>query len=203
MGGDWEGISVGLVVRVEPHPNADRLKLATVDLGGEQMTVVCGAPNVAEGQKIAFGRVGAHIINPQTREAVELTPAKIRGVESAGMVLSERELGISDEHVGILVLDADAPVGTPLQEYMGDTIFDIAVTPNRGDCLSMVGIAREVAALTGKTVRYPDETYDEAGGPIAERVGVEIADDDLCSRYVATLIEGVTLGPRRRGCRSA
>ena len=159
------------------------------------MTVVCGAPNVAEGQKIAFGRVGAHIINPQHARAVELTPAKIRGVESAGMVLSERELGISDEHVGIMVLDDDAPVGTPLQEYMGDTIFDIAVTPNRGDCLSMVGIAREVAALTGKKVRYPDGSYDEAGGPIAERVSVEIADEDLCSRYVATLIEDVKLGP--------
>ncbi len=194
-GGDWEGISVALVVKVEQHPNADRLKLATVDLGGERMTVVCGAPNVAEGQKVAFGRVGAHIINPQTREAVELTPAKIRGVESAGMVLSERELGISDEHIGILELDADAPVGVPLQEYMGDTIFDIAVTPNRGDCLSMIGIAREVAALTGKTVRYPDGTYDEAGGPIGERVNVAVADEDLCSRYVATLIEDVKLGP--------
>ncbi len=193
-GGDWEGISVGLVVKVEPHPNADRLKLATVDLGGEQITVVCGAPNVAAGQKIAFGRVGAHITNPQTREAVTLTPATIRGVESAGMVLSERELGISDEHVGILELDADAPVGMPLQQYMGDTIFDIAVTPNRGDCLSMVGIAREVAALTGKTVRYPNGSYDEAGGPIGERVSVEIADDDLCSRYVATLVEDVRLG---------
>ncbi|HUS82802.1 MAG TPA: phenylalanine--tRNA ligase subunit beta, partial [Dehalococcoidia bacterium] len=193
-GGDWEGIVVGLVTRVEPHPNADRLRLATVDLGGERMTVVCGAPNVAEGQKIAFGRVGAHIVNPNTRESVELTPASIRGVESAGMVLSERELGISDEHVGILVLDEDAPVGMPLQEYMGDSIFDISVTPNRGDCLSMVGIAREVAAITGKKVRYPDGAYDEAGGPIGERVSVEIADDDLCSRYVATLIDDVKLG---------
>ena len=193
-GGDWEGIVVGLVTRVEPHPNADRLRLATVDLGGERMTVVCGAPNVAEGQKIAFGRVGAHIVNPNTRESVELTPASIRGIESAGMVLSERELGISDEHVGILVLDEDAPVGMPLQEYMGDSIFDISVTPNRGDCLSMVGIAREVAAITGKKVRYPDGAYDEAGGPIGERVSVEIADDDLCSRYVATLIDDVKLG---------
>jgi phenylalanyl-tRNA synthetase beta chain len=193
-GGDWEGIFVGLVTKVTQHPNADRLRLATVDLGGEQMTVVCGAPNVAEGQKIAFGKVGTHIINPTTREKVALTLAKIRGVESAGMVLSERELGISDEHVGIMVLDEDAPVGTPLQEYMGDTIFDIAVTPNRGDCLSMVGIAREVAALTGKQVRYPDGSYAETGGPIAGRVGVEIIDEDLCSRYVATLIEDVKLG---------
>jgi phenylalanyl-tRNA synthetase beta chain len=194
MGGDWVGICVGLVTKVEPHPNADRLKLATVDLGGEQMTVVCGAPNVAEGQKIAFGRVGAHIINPNTHESVELTPARIRGIESAGMVLSERELGISDEHVGILVLDEDAPVGMALQEYMGDSIFDVAVTPNRGDCLSMVGIAREVAALTGKRLRYPDGSYDETAGPIAQRVSVEIADDDLCSRYVATLIDDVKLG---------
>ncbi len=110
------------------------------------------------------------------------------------MVLSERELGISDEHVGILVLDDGAPMGTPLQEYMGDTIFDIAVTPNRGDCLSMVGIAREVVALTGKKVRYPDGSYEEAAGPVEERVSVEIADDDLCSRYVATLIDDVKLG---------
>jgi phenylalanyl-tRNA synthetase beta chain len=195
LGGDWEGIFVGLVTKVEPHPNADRLRLATVDLGGEQMTVVCGAPNVAEGQKIAFGRVGAHIVNPNTREAVELTPATIRGVESAGMVLSERELGISDEHVGIMVLDEDAPVGTPLQKYIGDSILDVSVTPNRGDCLSMVGIAREVAALTGKKLRYPDGSYSEVGDPIAKRVSVEIADADLCSRYVATLIDDVKLGP--------
>ncbi|MGD0764701.1 MAG: phenylalanine--tRNA ligase subunit beta [Dehalococcoidia bacterium] len=195
-GGDWEGISVGLVTAVAPHPNADRLRLATVELGGgEKMTVVCGAPNVAEGQKIAFGRVGAHIVDPGTREVAVLKPARIRGVESAGMVLSERELGISDEHVGILVLDEAAPIGTPLQEYMGDTVFDIAVTPNRADCLSMIGIAREVAALTGKTVRYPDLTYPEEGPAIEGRVAVEIADVDLCSRYVATLIDDVKIGP--------
>jgi phenylalanyl-tRNA synthetase beta chain len=194
VGGDWDGIFVALVTKVEQHPNADRLKLATVDVAGEQMTVVCGAPNVAEGQKVAFGKVGAHIINPSTREQVTLTPATIRGVESAGMVLSERELGISDEHVGILVLDEDAPIGKPLQEYMGDTVFDVAVTPNRGDCLSMIGIAREVAALTGRKVRYPDDTYEETEGPVSDRVSVEIADDDLCSRYVATLIEDVKLG---------
>ena len=127
LGGDWEGISVGLVTKVEPHPNADRLQAGDRrPRRRASMTVVCGAPNVAAGQKIAFGRVGAHIVNPNTREAVELTPAKIRGVESAGMVLSERELGISDEHVGILVLDDDAPVGVPLQEYMGDSILDMA-----------------------------------------------------------------------------
>jgi len=196
IGGDWQGVSVGLVTRVAPHPNADRLRLATVDLGsGEEMTVVCGAPNVAEGQKIAFARAGARLINPHNNEREELKPAKIRGVESAGMVCSERELGISDQHSGILVLPEDAPIGKPLSAYMGDTIFDVAVTPNRGDCMSMIGVAREVAALTGKTVRYPDDSYLEEGEPIEPRVSVAIVDDDLCSRYVATLIEGIEIRP--------
>jgi len=196
IGSDWQGVSVGLVTRVAPHPNADRLRLATVDLGsGEEMTVVCGAPNVAEGQKIAFARAGARLINPHNNEREELKPAKIRGVESAGMVCSERELGISDQHTGTLVLPEDAPIGKPLSDYMGDTIFDVAVTPNRGDCMSMIGVAREVAALTGKTVRYPDDSYLEEGEPIEPRVSVAIVDDDLCSRYVATLIEGIEIRP--------
>ncbi len=195
-GGDWEGISVGLVTSVDPHPNADRLRLTTVDLGdGERMTVVCGAPNVATGQKIAFARVGARLIDGHTGEPTVLQAARIRGVESAGMVCSEKELGISDEHTGILVLDDDAPVGTPLEEYMGDTILDVGVTPNRPDCLSMVGIAREVAALTGGEAREPDYGYPEEGEGIKGRVKVEIADPDLCSRYVATLIEGIRIGP--------
>jgi phenylalanyl-tRNA synthetase beta chain len=196
IGGDWEGISVGLVTKVDPHPDADRLRLTTVDLGGgEQMTVVCGAPNVAAGQKIAFGRVGARLIDGHSGEPVVLTAARIRGVESAGMVCSEKELGISDEHTGILVLADDAPIGTPLEQYLGDTIFDVAVTPNRADCLSLIGIAREVAALTGKAVREPDIAYPQEGAPIEGKVSVEIADPDLCSRYVATLIEGVRIGP--------
>jgi phenylalanyl-tRNA synthetase beta chain len=196
VGGDWEGISVGLVTKVEPHPNADRLRLTTVDLGGsEQMTVVCGAPNVAAGQKIAFARVGARLIDGHSGEVAVLQAARIRGVESAGMVCSEKELGISDEHTGILVLAGDAPVGTPLERYMGDTIFDVAVTPNRADCLSMIGIAREVAALTGKEVREPDLGYPQEGDPIEGKVSVEIADPDLCSRYVATLVEGVRIAP--------
>jgi len=195
-GGDWEGICVGLVNSVDPHPNADRLRLATVELaGGERMTVVCGAPNVAAGQKIAFARTGARLIDGHTGQPTVLKPAVIRGVESAGMVCSEKELGISDEHTGILVLPEDAPVGTPLDHYMGDTILNVDVTPNRPDCLSMIGVAREVAALSGGAAREPDSTYPEEGAPIEGRASVEIADPDLCSRYVATLIEGVTIGP--------
>jgi len=195
-GGEWDLISVAQVMAVERHPNADRLTLTTVNLGGgERMTVVCGAPNVAVGQKVAFARTGARLIDGHTGELTVLRAARIRGVESAGMVCSEKELGLSDYHEGILVLPGDAPVGTPLAEYLGDTILDLDITPNRPDCLSVLGVAREVAALTGGSVREPPYIYAEEGPPIEERASVEIADPDLCYRYVATLIEGVKVGP--------
>jgi len=194
-GRDWEKISVAEVVDVSPHPNADRLRLATVELGGEQMTVVCGAPNVAAGQKVAFARVGAELIDGHSGQPVILKVAKIRGVESAGMVCSEKELGLSDYHEGILVLPEDAPVGTPLGEYLGDTILDLDITPNRPDCMSVLGIAREVAALSGGSVREPPIDYQEAGRPTKGHLSVEIADRDLCPRYCAALIEGLQIGP--------
>src|SRR5581483_1572609 len=168
---------------VEPHPNADRLRLATVDLGGgERHTVVCGAPNLAEGQHVAFATVGARVYDGHSGE-------------SAGMVLSERELGLSEDHEGILVLPGDAPVGAPLAGVLGDVIFELIVTPNRADWLSVLGIAREVAALTGATVREPSLAYEATGGPVAGNAKVEIADPDLCARYVATVVKGVQLGP--------
>ncbi len=117
VGGDWDDklITVGQVAAVEQHPNADRLRLATVDLGdGERMTVVCGAPNVEAGQKIAFARAGASLIDGRTGKPTVLKPATIRGVESAGMVCSEKELGLSDQHEGIVVLPDDAPIGAPV-----------------------------------------------------------------------------------------
>lgn len=201
VGGAWDRalVCVGQVIEVNPHPNADRLRLATVDLGaGERHTVVCGAPNVAAGQKVAFARTGARLIDGHTGKEMVLKPAVIRGVESAGMVLSEKELGLSDSHEGILELPVEAPVGQPLADYLGDVILDISVTPNRPDWLSVLGIAREVAALTGATLREPDLAVAEAGAPIEGRVKVEIKDPDLCPRYVATLVEGVTLGPSPR-----
>ena len=192
--GEWEGIYVGEVVDVSRHPNADRLVLATVELAGERQTVVCGAPNVAVGQKVPFARAGARLIDGRTGQPTVLEPAVIRGVESAGMVCSEKELGLSDYHEGILVLADDAPVGVPLAAYMGDVIFDIDVTPNRPDLLAVVGVAREVAALTDVSVREPSIEYAAAGKPIKGRAQVEIADPDLCPRYVAALIEGITMG---------
>jgi phenylalanyl-tRNA synthetase beta chain len=195
-GGDWDGIRVAEVKKVEPHPNADRLRLVTVDAGnGESHCVVCGAPNVAKGQKIAFAGVGTRLIDGHTGKAMTLKAATIRGVESAGMVLSEKELGISDAHEGIVVLPKDAPVGEPLSSVLGDVIFDLDLTPNRPDLLSVVGVAREVAALSDGQARDPSIEYAEAGAPIKGRAQVEIKDPDLCPRYVAALIENVKIRP--------
>jgi phenylalanyl-tRNA synthetase beta chain len=124
-----------------------------------------------------------------------LKPAKIRGVASEGMVCSEKELGISDAHEGILVLPAEAPVGTPLNAYLGDVIFDFDITPNRPDCLSVIGIAREIAALTGESLRLPTIHYAESEGVIDSFASVDIADPDLCPRYCASLITGITIAP--------
>ncbi|MEE9284573.1 MAG: phenylalanine--tRNA ligase subunit beta, partial [Dehalococcoidia bacterium] len=195
VGEGWDKIVVGQVTAVDPHPNADRLRLATVDTGGERETVVCGAPNVAPGQKVAFAGLGARLIDAHTGQPSALKAAKIRGVESRGMVCSQRELGISDEHEGILVLPDDAPVGAPLADVLGEVVFEFAVTPNRPDCLSMLGIAREIGALTGREVREPDLAYPEAGERVDRLTRVEVQAPDLCPRYIASVITGVTIGP--------
>ena len=201
IGANWEpdSIVVGHVLKIDPHPNADRLKLPTVDVGGgETATVVCGAPNVAAGQKIAFAREGASLFSPRSGKVEALKRARIRGVESAGMVCSPLELGLSEDHEGILVLDDDAPIGTPLGEYLGDAILDAEVTSNRPDCLSILGVAHEVAAITGESVTEPDYSYPEEGPDIDSTVSIEIADPDLCYRYTASLITDVKIGPSPR-----
>jgi len=195
IGGDWENIVVGQILAINPHPNADRLTLPTVDLGTEQPTVVCGAPNLKVGDKVAFARVGANLIDGHSGQAIKLETARIRGVVSSGMVCSEKELGISDSHQGIMVLATEAKVGTPLADFMGDVIFDLDVTPNRPDCLSVIGIAREIAALTGREVHLPDAGYEEAGETIDRQISIEIAAPDLCPRYSASLITGVKIAP--------
>ncbi|MGH8248306.1 MAG: phenylalanine--tRNA ligase subunit beta [Gammaproteobacteria bacterium] len=193
-GRDWDGIVVAQVTQIDRHPNADRLVLATVDRGnGHKATVVCGAPNVAVGQKVAFAPPGTTLIDGHSGKPTVLKPAVIRGVESAGMICSEKELGISDSHEGILVLAEGASVGRPLASVLGDTVFDMDLTPNRADLLSILGVAREVAALTDARVRDPSIEYVEAGSEAKGRAKVEIADPDLCPRYVAALVEGITV----------
>jgi phenylalanyl-tRNA synthetase beta chain len=195
IGADWEGVTVGQVTALDKHPNADRLLLATIDLGTESITVVTGAPNMEVGQKVPFARVGARLIDPHTGNLEMLKPAKIRGIRSEGMACSEKELGISDQHEGIMILAPDAPVGVPLAEYLGDTIMDLKVTANRGDCLSVIGIAREVAALTGQAAEVPGIGYEEQEESIDDSVSVEIDDPDLCPRYCASLVNDVKIGP--------
>jgi len=179
IGGSWESIVIGQITAVNPHPNADRLTLVTIDFGTGQETVVCGAPNVRVGVKVAFAPVGAQLIDPRSGDMFNLKSAKIRGVVS---------------HEGILILPDEAPLGIPLADYMGDAIFNMDITPNRVDCLSMIGIAREIAALTGQAVHLPEVSYEEADPPVEQQIAVEIADPDLCPRYCASLITGIKVG---------
>ncbi|MFC1912954.1 phenylalanine--tRNA ligase subunit beta [Chloroflexota bacterium] len=193
IGAGWEDVMVGKILAVDPHPNADRLSLPTVDLGTEQQTVVCGAPNLKVGDKIAFARVGAQLIDGHSGQVARLKSTKIRGVLSSGMVCSEKELGISDNHTEILVLPAEAPLGQPLADYLGDVIFDLDITPNRPDCLSIIGIAREASALTGQSLHLPRVEYKEESLSIDQKIAVEIIAPDLCPRYCASLITGVNI----------
>ncbi|MFH1171689.1 MAG: phenylalanine--tRNA ligase subunit beta [bacterium] len=182
-------VVVGRVLEVTPHPNADRLRCALVDLGkGRQERIVCGAPNLSMGQRVAVALPGTTLPN-----GVTIRAASIRGVPSAGMICAADELGLGDDHTGILVLDQRAVVGTPAASALGadETVFDIEITPNRSDCLSVLGCAREVAALTGRVVREPGaERRDHSTLP-PRTLSIRIADRSDCPLYSARIIEGV------------
>ena len=194
-------IIIGQVVSVQRHPDADRLTLATIDYGaGQPKTVVTGAPNIKvgdSGQKVVVALSGAVLFDghAETKVLRELKPSKIRGVPSDAMVCSAYELGISDEHEGIIILDDDAPVGTPLVDYMGDIILELEVTPNMARCLSMIGVGREVAALTGRVLRLPRQLMLEANENEPEPACVQIENSHLCRRYSALVLKGAKIGP--------
>ena len=209
--GDWwdpETIVVGRIVAVKPHPNADRLVLVDVDYGASAPEqVVTGAPNLFAYKgmqnppvlKVAFARAGAVLIDAysdeQPRPKKKLKPSKIRGVPSNGMVCSERELGLSEEHEGILLLPEDAPVGMPLRDYLGDEVLNLGLTVDMARCLSMIGVAREVAALTNARLHLPpDDPSSTEGNDAGKYVAVEIADPELCNRYTAMVIKDVQIG---------
>ena len=202
IGAKWdrEKILVGEVTEIRRHPNADRLTVAVVDYGDEKpLAVVTGAPNLKpgdSGMKVAFATVGATLIDGYSDELkyIKLKPSKIRGVVSAGMVCSEKELGLSDEHEGILILPRDAPVGQPLRDYMGDVVLELDLTNDMAYCSNIAGVAREIAALTGAEYHEPPHQVRSEGEPIAGQVVVEIADPQLCKRYSAALIRGVSMG---------
>ncbi|MSP79151.1 MAG: phenylalanine--tRNA ligase subunit beta [Dehalococcoidia bacterium] len=195
VGSQWEQVFVGHVEAIEPHPNSDHLKLATVNLGKETFKVVCGAPNVAAGQNIAYAHIGAKLTDPNTKKPTTLKAARIRGIVSEGMICSERELGLSEEHTGIMVLPADAPLGISLGELLGDTVLDAEPTANRPDWFSILGVAYEVAAITSTAVREPEAAYPESSQDANSLFRVHIEAPDLCPRYVGALVRGVKVGP--------
>ncbi|HEX6287600.1 MAG TPA: phenylalanine--tRNA ligase subunit beta [Herpetosiphonaceae bacterium] len=198
---DPERVVVGELIEVSQHPNADRLTVPVVGYGaGRSIAVVTGAPNIKvgmRGQKVALALSGARLIDghSDTPRWVTLKPTKLRGVASEGMVCSELELGLSDEHEGILFLPDDAPVGMPLRDYIGDVVLDIDLTPNLARALSIVGVAREVAAITGQPLKLPDPQVVAEGPSVDGRVRVTVEDSTDCPRFTAGLIEGVTIKP--------
>ena len=191
-----EGVSkvvVGHLLEVGKHPNADRLSLTKVSTGSAVLEVVCGAPNIKPGQKVPLALVGATLPG-----GVTLKPTKIRGVASEGMMCSAKELGLSEEASGIHILPDDAPVGADLLGYLGlpDTLFEPEITPNRADLLSHYGIAREAAALLGRSARFPERpALQESSSPASGKASVTVEAKDLCPLYTGRVITGVKVGP--------
>lgn len=193
---DFSGIVVALVKSVSPHPNADKLRVTEVDAGtGEILQIVCGAPNVAAGQKVPCALVGAKLPSSQSgtgdQTVLEIKKAKLRGVESSGMLCSARELGLSQDHEGLLVLESDAPVGRDVREFLAldDIYLTLKLTPNRGDCLSMLGIARDVAAITG--AKFNAAPVAPVAAQIQEARPIRISAPKACGEYFARAIRGI------------
>ncbi|MCP4581745.1 MAG: phenylalanine--tRNA ligase subunit beta [candidate division Zixibacteria bacterium] len=191
-GFDTAGITTGKVITVDPHPDADKLTVCTVDVGDETLTAVCGAPNVEVGQSVIFAKIGAKIADGN-----KLKKAKIRGVESFGMVLAEDEIGISDDHSGIIVLDESIKPGTAVNNVieLDDYIYEFEITPNRPDCLSHIGMAREVKALLGGEINYPNFEVNETGPNVSKDLAIQIDDPEGCPRYTGRLVSGIKVGP--------
>ncbi len=202
VGANLDNIVIGQIVSKEPHPDSDHLWVCRVAVGArnlgaggapEPLQIVCGAQNFNQGDKVVVALVGAELPG-----GFKIKKSKLRGVESCGMNCSERELGLSDSHEGIIVLPEDAPVGTDFSEYrsLSDTVIACEITPNRPDCLSMRGMAVETAAIfnTGTAIEMPAIQHEE-GPEAGELVSVEIDDASLCSRYVARVVRGVNIGP--------
>lgn len=188
----FSGVVVGQVLETGRHPNADRLSLCRVDAGlASPLSIVCGAPNVIVGMKVPVAKVGASLPGDTPDKPFEIKLAKMRGVESQGMLCSGRELGLSEDHSGLLSLPADAPIGGDFRDYyaLDDALFTIKLTPNRADCLSLLGVAREVAALTGAALAVP--RISPVGSVGKQVVPVKISDSSGCGRFTGRVIRNV------------
>lgn len=197
-GDDFTGVVVAKVLSCEPVEGSDHLHKLSVDAGGEEpLSIICGAPNIAAGQIVACAMVGAELPG-----GFQIGKRKTFGVESCGMICSQKELGLSEDHSGIWVLDdyfagQEAPLGKDIVEALGlrDEVMVIELTPNRSDCLGMLNMAREAAAVTGGSLTLPEITYEEKGGPIEQAISITVEDEKLCPRYAARLVRDVKIGP--------
>src|SRR6266496_3630956 len=203
---DKDKIVVAEIREVMPHPNADRLTLLDLYDGQQTQVVLTGAPNIfhLKGMgkldkpiKVAYAKEGATIYDGHANGLVltTLKRAKIRGVDSYSMVCSEKELGITEEHEGIIILDEDAPVGMPLVDYMGDAVLDISILPNMARNANVIGVARELSAITGRPLKKPTLEFDAEGQSVEEFVSVEITEPELNPRFVLGLICDVEIKP--------
>lgn len=191
-GSGMDDVVVAVVEEKRQHLNAEKLSLCLVNNGVDLLNVVCGAQNFKVGDKVALARIGA-ILPGEFR----IKRSKIRGVESCGMLCSEKELGLAEESAGIMILPSDLPIGQPVFAALGlkDTLFEIGLTPNRADCLSVLGIAREIAAKLGKKINFTDSAISEGTDAINDIIGVTVEDADLCPRYAARYVSGCKIAP--------
>lgn len=191
LGGNLKNVVTAQIIEKEMHPDSDHLTICKVDNGKEILQIVCGAPNHKAGDKVVLAQVGAKLAPDFV-----IKKGKIRGVESNGMLCSEEELNIGKDSSGIMILPEDTPVGVPMKEYLGinDTVFELEITPNRPDCLSHIGIARELGAYYSKEVKYPSFAINsESSEKTSDNISVEIEDSNLAKRYVARIIKNVTV----------
>ncbi len=192
QGKQLDNIVVGKIEEYGEHPDSDKLSLLKVDVGTEEnLQIICGAQNHKLGDKVVVAKIGAELPGD-----FKIKKTKIRGVESYGMLCSEKELGIGDSHEGIIILPEDAPLGQGIKEYLeqDDVIFELEITPNRPDCLSHIGIAREIAAYYGRNVKYPTIDLNEVTETVYDNVHVEIEDKERCKRYSAKIVRNVKVG---------
>ena len=195
--GEFSGIVVGQILSFEKHPEADKLNVCKVTDGSEEFQIVCGAPNVREGMKIPFAQIKA-VLPSEDGKGFKIKKAKLRGVESFGMLCAEEELGLADKSDGLWDLPADAPLGTCMREYLGlskegrdDKIIDVDLTPNRGDCLSIAGLSREVGVLNKVDVTAP--VIEAVAATIEDTIDVQLQDSNACPRYVGRVIKGINV----------
>lgn len=191
----FTGVIVGKVIQVQKHPNAEKLCIATVTDGKDSFQVVCGAPNCKEGMKTAFAQVGA-VLQGEDGKEFKVKQAKLRGADSFGMLCSAKELNVGDEYEGIIEFSEHLVEGADVAEIYSDTIFEISLTPNLGHCASLIGLARELSALTGERVQYPQFALkEESHLSINSLTSVKVHDKIKCPRYACRLIQDVKIAP--------